>query len=559
MDVTEHEPAEDDHRSDAPRKGRRAALFAHYFWFVLKNVVGWVLLLLSFLLGPMPGPGGIVVFLIGFGMISFPGKRRLMVRIFRGRRFDLSHGPLHWAVGGAAAVLPVTFMAWFVWRDRGRWHGLGIGAPTWAAAYALVAVAVWAVLQLLLWVGNWAVGVMPKVRRVVRPWLRHRGIDLLPPRLRKRVHLPEGGFAWRRHEGEGEILRIHERHRTRLSNAWRTTKPWLKRLVGVGITVAIFAWMLKPVVQKWDQVGERVKAIDWGMFAVAAVMFAAFLFTFRVIAWRRILKGFGHKLPYAPATRIWSTSELARYIPGVIWQVVGRVYLVKPYGVSSAICSTSQILELVVFLLANILVALGCLAFFAYRLDHFAKTYLYAAAVLAPVLMLILHPKVFYTALTRYMTWRGKELPAKRVRGKTLASLTLWAILGLLWQSLAIWLVTHGALGLPKEKWWVLAGSYCLAWCAGFVAFWAPGGLGVREFVFVTAMAFALPPQVRATFGDEGVLRGFLAFVGILLRLWTIAGELILTGVAYAADYRGALGKADAPGRVAAAASVEGA
>ena len=34
------------------------------------------------------------------------------------------------------------------------------------------------------------------------------------------------------------------------------------------------------------------------------------------------------------------------------------------------------------------------------------------------------------------------------------------------------------------------------------------------------------------------------------------AGELILTGVAYAADYRGALGKADAPGRVAAAAGV---
>ena len=70
-------------------------------------------------------------------------------------------------------------------------------------------------------------------------------------------------------------------------------------------------------------------------------------------------------------------------------------------------------------------------------------------------------------------------------------------------------------------------------------------------------MTFALPPQVRAGFGDERVLFGFLAFLGILLRLWTIAGELILTGIAYAADYRGALGRADAPGRVVAA-SVEG-
>jgi hypothetical protein len=78
----------------------------------------------------------------------------------------------------------------------------------------------------------------------------------------------------------------------------------------------------------------------------------------------------------------------------------------------------------------------------------------------------------------------------------------------------------------------------------------------VREFVFVTAMMFALPPWVRATFGDEKVLYGFLAFLGILLRLWTIAGELMLTAIGYAADYRGALGRADAPGRVVAAASV---
>ena len=57
------------------------------------------------------------------------------------------------------------------------------------------------------------------------------------------------------------------------------------------------------------------------------------------MVWRRILIGFGHYLPVAPATRIWSTSELARYLPGVIWQVAGRVYLVKPYGVRGSVCT----------------------------------------------------------------------------------------------------------------------------------------------------------------------------------------------------------------------------
>jgi hypothetical protein len=263
-------------------------------------------------------------------------------------------------------------------------------------------------------------------------------------------------------------------------------------------------------------------------------------------------------LPLGAATRIWSTSELARYLPGVVWQVVGRVYLVRPYGVSGTVSSASQILELVVFLLANVLVAVSCLLWFGARMEREAARYLYGAMVLVPALMLLLHPKVFYTVLTKYMKARGKPLPERRVRGKTLALLCLWAVVGLLWQSLALWLIMREPLGLPVDKWWVLAGSYCLAWCAGFIAFWAPGGLGVRELVFVMAMMFALPDQTQRQFGDANVLRGSLAFLGIVLRLWTMAGEILLAGVAYVADYRGALGRSDAPGREAGAAPAEG-
>src|SRR3954469_9908020 len=89
MELKDLETPADPTDAPAPRLGGGAGFFADYFWFLVKNVVGWIFILLAFLLGPVPGPGGIVVFLIGFGMISFPGKRRLIVRVFRGRRFDL--------------------------------------------------------------------------------------------------------------------------------------------------------------------------------------------------------------------------------------------------------------------------------------------------------------------------------------------------------------------------------------------------------------------------------------------------------------------------------------
>jgi len=325
-------------------------------------------------------------------------------------------------------------------------------------------------------------------------------------------------------------------------------KPF-SRLIGIAITLAIFIWMLKPVILYWEQVKGRIWETHWTRVLAASVMFAGFLFVFRAMSWRRILIGFGHRLPIAPATRIWSTSELARYLPGVIWQVVGRVYLVRPYGVSGSVCSASQVLELALFLLANVLLAVSCLIWFGHKTFHGpTMNWLVVAMAMIPILFVLVHPKVFYPLANWVMKKLGKPAIVNRLRFRELCGLLLWAWIGLIWQSLAIWLVVSGPLGLQFTKWWVVAGAYSLAWCAGFLAFWAPGGIGVRELIFVTAMELALPNRVRHTFADPKVLLAFLAFLSVLLRLWATIGELILTGIAYSIDYKGALGRSDAPG-----------
>jgi hypothetical protein len=123
-----------------------------------------------------------------------------------------------------------------------------------------------------------------------------------------------------------------------------------------------------------------------------------------------------------------------------------------------------------------------------------------------------------------------------------MAGLLAWSLIGLTWQGLAIWLLMEEPLkDLPLAKWWVVAGAYCLAWCAGFLAFWAQGGLGVRELVFIGALSVALPPAVRARFDDPEQLTGVIMFLSVLLRLWATSGELMLAGIAYALDWKGAM------------------
>ncbi len=546
------ESSQDRFKSEPPRRRpvRVRWSFFDYFWFVLKNVVGWIFILGSPWLGVLlPGPGGLPLFLIGFALVTFPGKRKITSHVMRGRPVQVD--PQVFTL--IATIASVAITAVLIWLMVDKYEhllrSLHVGFLGIFGVCALAAGITWLIMRLLVSIVNWVLRRMPRVRKFIRPWLRKYGINLLPPR--RKIDTLSGGVT---QNDEDEIIRFSENYRSGMESTWHFLKPWLKRMFSVTITVAIAIWMIRPVRKNWDEVGEQILRTNPWVFALAAMMFAFFLVVFRATVWRQILAGLGHPLPMKPVVRIWSFSELARYVPGSVVQFVGRVILVKPYGVNAGTCTTSQILELSVFLLSNIVVAVSCLLYFGFKYMHgMARSSLILVALMIPLLLLLLHPKVFYPLVNRVLAMAGRPLITTRLRKRGLFALACWTILGLLWQSIAVWLITCQLFSFPIQKWWLLAGAYCLAWCAGFLAFWAPGGFGVREFCFVTAMQFALPPAVRANLPESpGAVSGILLVLAVLLRLWTIAGELIVASLAYLFDYRGAMGRADAPGRVAA-------
>jgi len=540
-----------EYESNAPPPRVRVAWsFFDYFWFVLKNVVGWIFILGSIPFGlTIPGPGGVPMFLIGFALVSFPGKRKITSHVMRGRPMHVDPG-IFTMIATVASIIVTAAVIWFIRvRYEEILQELHLSFFGVFGICALAAGITWVIMRLLVSLVNWVLRKMPRVRKFIRPWLRKYGINLLPPR-RQRNKL-SGAVT---QNDENEILTFSDSYSRRLKASWTWLKPWLKRLFSVSITFAIAIWMVKPVTKHWDEVQDQVLKTNPWQFALSAIMFATFLVVFRALVWRRILAGLGHPLPVRPVVRVWSMSELARYVPGSVMQFVGRVFLIKPYGVSGSICSTSQILELVVFLLSNIIVAVSCLAYFGNRHLHgYARFWLILVAALVPLLLTLLHPRVFYPLMNRILAKLKKPSISTKLRKRSLFALVCWTILGLLWQSFAVWLITHNLLALPIEKWWVLAGAYCLAWCAGFLAFWAPGGVGVREFVFATAMQVALPPAARQALpASPEAVSGILIVLAVLLRLWTITGELIVAGLACLMDYRGAMDKPDAVGRNAA-------
>lgn len=529
-------------RSEAAVKVLRR-YFASYFWAILKNVLGFVLILLAFpavVAIPIPG-GGPLIFLVGFALVAFPGKRRITSTLLRGRPLKVE-ASIFTTATTAVSLLVIAAMLWVVGEQYTRLiqHfdlDPDKSTPGFIAAIAGVCVGAAFVTWGVMWLGlrftNSLIRFVPRLRRLMRPIMRKFGIVLLPP---PRFKGPQSVSR-----SQQEIIEFSPGSRKRMGLWWTVFKPWLRRLLGLGVTVALFYYIVKPVVQNWDKIRPFVDQVKPLNFAAAVGLFAVFLFVFRVLSWWALLRGLGQTLPLAPTTRIWSTGELARYLPGVIWQVVGRIYLIKPYGVSGSVCSTSQVLELIVFLLANIVVAVACLLWFGFKeIQGDARWWLIGLMGLLPALGLLLHPSVFYAVMNRVIRLFKRPPLETHVPARTLIGLLAWNIVGLCVMSLAIWLIVSGPLQLPIGKWWVVAGAYCLAWCAGFLAFWAPGGLGVRELVFMTVVVIILPEGIKATYDGEG-LAGFAGLLSLVLRGWATAGELIVAVVAYVVDIRGAM------------------
>ncbi len=527
--------------------------FRGYFWFIFKNVMGWILMLAAFPIGVIvPGPGGLPLFLIGFALVTFPGKRELTSRVMRGRGLPLDASIFTFLTAFVSIGLTCSLM-WiisdqyqrilehfniFLHENDSTYTALGVAL----VGVGLIALLVtWVITRLGLQVLNFFLRRAPAVRRFIRPWLRRRGINILPARRKNRLEA-----------ANDEILEFSVENRDRVRSVWQFLRPWVRRGVSVGITSVIVWKMLIPLRRTWPEVRTWVDQITIPALLVGMGMFAMFLLLFRALVWRRILVGFGHCLPTAPAVRIWITSELARYLPGSFWQMIGRVFLVRPYGVTATVCASTQVLELCIFLLANAMVAVGSSIFLGIQEFVNLRIYLYAALAIVPAMALLLHPRIFYTLVNYVLARLGKVPITRHLSGTQLGLLLVWTIFGLFWQGLAVFLIMRPLFGMEWQWLWMVTGAYCLAWCGGFLAFWMPGGLGVREGVFVLAMQIMLPPGIKAQahFQDTHFLAGLLVFVSFVLRFWTVLAELLLTIVVYLMDLPGVLGDSRAPGRV---------
>ena len=120
------------------------------------------------------GSGGLPLFLIGFALISFPGKRRLTARVLRGRPVQFRPALFALICAGTALIAPalvllvVRHRPW--WFAQARAGAVARGPIAVAALCLILGAVVWVLVRLTPHVLNVLLRTTARARRKFRPW-----------------------------------------------------------------------------------------------------------------------------------------------------------------------------------------------------------------------------------------------------------------------------------------------------------------------------------------------------------------------------------------------------
>ena len=240
-------------------------------------------------------------------------------------------------------------------------------------------------------------------------------------------------------------------------------------------------YLARVAAPQWPAIRSRDLAWHIAPLAASAVLVLATL-AILLAAWTASLHWCGAQVRYRDAARIWFTANLARFIPGTVWQFASLAAMASRYGVSMIAATATVLLEQVVLLITGLLVMAALTP--AVLHSTWWQTALATAAVLGAAGLALPRPS------GRVGHWLEQRLPGVRLlwSGVTpgrLAKFVILLVVPWLTYGVAFRLLALGLLGAPAGSWGFYIAAFTGSYVAGVIAVFAPAGLLVREAALI--------------------------------------------------------------------------
>ncbi len=303
----------------------------------------------------------------------------------------------------------------------------------------------------------------------------------------------------------------------------------LKTALRLGVVAIVVFYVFRAIDTNWSEIRASMTSLrpDWvGLLLASACIGVGYALL--IAAWRLLLSRWSSPLGVLSATRIWFVSSLGKYVPGKVWAIGAMAVLARDAGASPLAATGSSIIMQLVNIAAGFAVVALAGAGELLAINPLLRAASWVALV-ATVFGLAFGPQLLTWAVataTRLVRRPEVDLPVisrgtlLMVFGANVAAWVAYGIgFGLFWRAL----LGHGG-GISMAALAIYTASYLV----GFLAIFAPGGIGVREAALVVMLiSLRLATPAEATMLAAGsrvwltvveVIPGLVFLPGVSLR-----------------------------------------
>ena len=257
----------------------------------------------------------------------------------------------------------------------------------------------------------------------------------------------------------------------------------------LGIALLIFGFLVLTVVSQWDEV--RQKGVHFEVFWLpAAFAVLVCFYVLGALGWDLILRFLGHRIGVGQAQIAWGQPLLARYVPGSVLYVLGRILLSERAGVPRRTTLASIVYEQAISASAAVAVA----SYFVISHPDLQDLPIrWGVLLVVPAAIVLLHPRVFGPLANRLLAAFGREplpatMPIRGVLTMLLFYAFTWCVAGV-----GVYLVARSVRFVPFSDLPTVGSAQAIGYVAALVTLVAPAGLGVRDAAFAWTVKVALP------------------------------------------------------------------
>jgi hypothetical protein len=301
----------------------------------------------------------------------------------------------------------------------------------------------------------------------------------------------------------------------------------------IGLAVLIFGFLVLTVIDQWSEIQDEGVHFHVG-WLIPAIVILPFFFVLSAYGWDLTLRFLGYRIGFGRAQVAWGQPLLARYVPGSVLYVLGRLLLSERAGIPRRITITSIVYEQAVSATSAVVVASY---FIIQHPDLQGQPWRWGVLLLIPAAITVLHPRVFGPLTNWALRKFGREplpvfVPLHGIIALIAFYMVNWAVV-----ALGLYCVARSVTDIPFKDVLLVGSAQAIGYVAALVTLIAPAGLGVKDAAFAWAMKAALPSGSFAlgsliAIAVRGVLTlAELIYVGGVTVLGRREGWSIATGI----------------------------